>query len=82
MVTWNVPEDANVHDNVELPVPVTLVGVRVHDVLLLARFTTPANPFRPLTMIVDEAGEPGVKLTEVGLAVIVKSWTMDVTVTE
>ncbi len=37
------------------------------------RLTMPANPFRPVTVIVDVAAVPGVKLTLVGLAVIVKS---------
>ena len=71
--TWNVPPVVKVHDSVELPEPVTLVGDTVHDVLLVARLTMPANPFRPVTVIVDVAAVPGVKLTLEGLAVIVKS---------
>lgn len=63
----------NVHDSVELPEPVTLVGVRVHDVLLLARLTTPAKPCRPFTVIVEDPGDPAATLTVVGLADIVKS---------
>jgi len=71
--TWNVPPVVNVHDSVELPEPVTLVGDTAHDVLLVARLTIPANPFRPVTVIVDVAAVPGVKLTLEGLAMIVKS---------
>jgi len=44
-VTCIVAAVVNVQDNVEEPEPVTLVGVRVHAVLLLARLTTPAKPF-------------------------------------
>jgi len=80
--TWNVPPVVKVHDSVEVPEPVTLVGDTVHDVLLVARLTMPANPFRPVTVIVDVAAVPGVKLTLDGLAAIVKSWTMKVTVVE
>ena len=80
--TWNVPTTVNVHDSVELPDPVTLVGETVHDVLLVVKLTTPAKPFRPVTVIVEVAAVFGVKVTEVGLALIVKSWTMKVTVTE
>jgi hypothetical protein len=64
-----------VHDRVELPEPVTLVGDRVHEVLLVVRLTTPANPLRPVTIIVDDS----VRLTPVtvvGLAAIVKSSTV------
>jgi hypothetical protein len=67
---------------VELPEPVTLVGVRVHAVLLEARFTTPTKPFRPVTVTVEVPGEPARSETVVGLAAIVKSWTVNVTVAE
>ena len=80
--TWNVPPVVKVHESVELPEPVTLVGETEQDVLLVARATTPAKPFRPVTVIVDVAAVPGVKLTFDGLAAIVKSWTMNVTVAE
>jgi len=80
--TWNVPPVANVHESVELPDPVTLVGATEHDVLFVVRLTTPANPFRPVTVIVEVAAVPGLNVTLVGLAAIVKSWTTYVTVTE
>jgi len=78
--TWNVPVTANVHERVELPEPVTLVGDTEHEVLLVAKLTTPANPFRPVTVIVEVAAVPGVKFTVDGLALIVKSCTVYVTV--
>jgi hypothetical protein len=71
--TWKVPVVAKVHESVELPEPVTLVGASEHEVLLVVRLTTPANPFRPVTVMVDVAAVPGVKLTLDGLATIVKS---------
>ena len=55
-VTWTVAAVVNVHDNADVPEPVTLPGVRVQTVVsLLARLTTPANPFRLLTVIVELA---------------------------
>ena len=59
-VTWTVPAATKVQESVELPEPVTLVGDKVHDVLLVVRLTTPAKPFRPVTVMVDEAAVPGV----------------------
>ena len=81
-LTWNVPPVAKVHESVEEPEPVTLVGETEHDVLLVARLTTPANPFTPVTVMVDVAAVPGVNETAVGLAVMVKSWTAKLTVVE
>lgn len=81
-VTWTVPAAANVHDRVELPDPVTLVGLKVHEVLLLARLTTPAKPLTAVTVIVDVAADPALTVTLVGLALTVKSWTTNVTVAE
>jgi hypothetical protein len=69
-----------VHDKVELPNPVTLVGVIVHDVLLVARLTTPAKPFSRATVTVDLAELPVLIVTLVGLAEITKSWNRNVTV--
>ena len=71
--TWNVPVEVNVHESVELPEPVTLVGDRVHDVLLVVRLTTPLKPWRAVTVIVEVAGLPDTPETGVGLAVMVKS---------
>ena len=80
--TWTVDAAANVHDRVALPEPVTLVGATEHDVLLVVRLTTPAKPLRAETVIADVPGDPALTVTLVGLAAIVKSWTMYVTVTE
>jgi hypothetical protein len=80
--TWNVPPVVKVHESVEVPEPVTLAGETEHDVLLVARPTTPANPFRPVTVMVDVAAVPGVNETAVGLAAMVKSWTAKLTVVE
>jgi len=71
-----------VHERVELPEPVTLVGDKVHDVLLVVRLTTPAKPFTAVIVIVEVPAEPALIVTLVGDAVIVKSWTTNVTVTE
>lgn len=60
-------------DRVELPEPVTLVGARVQEVLLVVRDTTPANPFRPVIVIVEVPADPAFTVTLVGLAAIVKS---------
>lgn len=78
--TWNVPVVENVHDRVDVPEPVTLVGDTVHEVLLVARLTTPANPSRAVTVIVEVPAVPVVALTVVGLALIVKSCTVKATV--
>ena len=71
--TWNVPPVVKVHESVEVPEPVTLVGATEHEVLLVVRPTTPEKPFRPVMVMVDVAAVPGVKLTLEGLAAIVKS---------
>ncbi len=73
---------ANVHDRVALPEPVTLVGATEHEVLLVVRLTTPANPLAPVIVIADVPALPALTVTVVGLAVIVKSTTWYVTVTE
>jgi len=67
-----------VHDRVEVPEPVTLVGVSVHvrpvaGLIVDARLTTPLKPWRGVTVTVDEAWVPARTVTLVGLAAIVKS---------
>ena len=61
------------HDRVELPDPVTLVGDTEQEVLFVDRATTPANPFTPVTVIEEVAADPAFAVTLVGLAEIVKS---------
>ena len=75
-----VPGDVNVHESVEAPEPVTLVGDTVQEVLLVARLTMPPKPFRPVMVIVEVPAEPALSVTLVGLALIVKSWTTNVAV--
>ena len=71
--TCLLPVVLNVQDSVALPEPVTLVGDTVQEVLLVARLTTPAKPFKAVTVIVDVPAALTFTLTLVGLAVIVKS---------
>ena len=63
----------NVHDRVELPELVTLIGLSVHAVLLLARLTVPANPLMGVIVIVEVPAALTLTLTVVGLADIAKS---------
>ena len=69
------------HDSVELPEPVTLVGVSeqlspvIGDALAL-RPTTPVNPCCAVTVIVEVPAVPALAFTDVGLAAIAKSWTV------
>jgi hypothetical protein len=63
-----------------------LVGVNVHvnpagDTELVSA-TVPVKPLTGATVIVDVAAVPAVVVTEVGLAVIVKSFGVKVTVAE
>lgn len=74
--------DEKVHESVELPDPVTLLGVMLHDVLFVLRLTIPAKPFRGLTATPDVPAVPTLTLTLAGLTVSAKSWTLYVTVTE
>ena len=70
-----------VHDRVELPDPVTLVGETLHDaVVLVARLTTPAKPLTADIAMLDVPAAFTLTVTLVGLAAIVKSCTMNVTV--
>jgi hypothetical protein len=65
--------DAKLHERLELPDPVRLEGVRVHAVLFDDRLTTPANPFRLVTVMVELPTDPALTVTEGGLAVTEKS---------
>jgi hypothetical protein len=80
--TWTVDAAVKVQDRVALPEPVTLVGATEHEVLLVVKLTTPANPFSPVTVILEVPADPAFTVTLEGLAAIVKSWTTKVTVTE
>ncbi len=71
--TCLLPVVVNVHDRVELPDPVTLVGETLHDVLLVARPTTPAKPLTADIVMLDVPAAFTLTVTLVGLAAIVKS---------
>ena len=72
-VTCIVPAVTKVHDSVELPETVTLVGLTVHEVLFVVKLTIPAKAFRPVTMIVEVASVPLLTVMLVRLAEIEKS---------
>jgi len=80
--TYTVPAEVKVQDSVDEPDPEALVGLTVHDaVVLVARLTTPPKPFCPVIVIVDVPAELAKTVTLAGLAAIVKSCIMYVTVT-
>ena len=65
-------------DKVDVPDPVTLVGVRVHvrpvaGDMVAARLTVPLKPLRAVTVTVEVPEAPARIVTVVGLAAIVKS---------
>jgi len=81
----NAPLADAVHDNAEVPDPVTLVGFRVQTRpvdgdTVAVRLTTPAKPLTAVTVIVEVAVPATLIDAEVGLALIVKSCTTNVTV--
>jgi hypothetical protein len=65
--------DAKLHERFELADPVRLEGVTVQAVLFDARLTTPANPFRLVTVMVEVPTDPALTVTEVGFAATEKS---------
>jgi hypothetical protein len=72
---------------VEAPDPVTLVGVRVQvkpvaGLTVEVRLTNPLKPCWAVIVIVEVPEAFAETVTLVGLAVIVKSWTVYVTVAE
>jgi predicted NBD/HSP70 family sugar kinase len=79
-VTWTSWAELKVQDRFELPEPAMPIGVTEQDVLFVAKLTTPAKPLRPVAVIVEMPGDPARTITLVGLAEIVKSWTVNVTV--
>jgi hypothetical protein len=79
---WNVPVDVKVQESVDVPEPVTLVGERVQNVLLVDRLTTAEKPLIAVMVMVELPGAFALTLRLVGFAAIVKSWTTNVTVTE
>ncbi len=78
----NVPGVVPETVRVAVPEPVTLAGlivaVRPADGVAV-RATTPAKPLTAVTVIVEVPVPPVVMLIVVGLAAMVKSWTLKVT---
>jgi hypothetical protein len=71
-----LPVEANVQDSVALPEPVRLVGETVQDVLLVEMLTRPEKPLSAVIVMLEVPAVLLLTLTLVGLAAIVKSWTV------
>jgi hypothetical protein len=76
-----------VHESVEVPEPVTVAGAteQVSPVLgeiAAARLTDPVNPCKDVMVIVEVPAAPALAVTSVGLAAIVKSRIVNVTLVE
>jgi hypothetical protein len=84
IVTVKLVAEVEEHERVAVPEPVTLLGVIDPHVspagTVSVRVTLPANPFCPVTVIVEEIDDPTVPEGEV--AAIVKSTTVNVAVAE
>jgi len=68
------------HERVDVPEPVTLIGVRlqvrpVAGLMLDAKLTIPLKPLSAVTVMVEVPETPALAVTVVGLAEMVKSWT-------
>ncbi len=87
-VTTKFPLPVEVHERLAVPEPpVTLVGVRVHVIVVAGATvavsaTVPVNPFTGVIVIVEDPAWLTLTATLVGLAAIVKSVTVNVTVAE
>jgi len=71
--TVSVTTGAKLQERLAPPDPVTLDGVIVQAVLFDDKLTTPANPFRLVTVMADVPDEPALTVTDAGLAEIEKS---------
>jgi len=76
------PSEAKLHDSVELPEPVTLVGEILHDVLFVDRLTRPVKPLRAVTVRVEAAEVPALTVMLAGLAAMLKSLNRNIAVVE
>jgi len=70
---------------VEVPEPVILVGVKVQvkpvaGLMLEVKLTAPVNPSSAVTVMVEVPEAPAGTVALMGLAAIVKSWTVKVRV--
>ena len=70
---WTIEAVEKLQDMMLLPDPVMVKGERVHAVLFVVNPTTPANPFRLATVIVDPPSLPAFTTTFVGLVLTAKS---------
>jgi hypothetical protein len=68
--TCTIDVAGKVHESMEPPEPEMLLGVALHEVLLVLRLTTPVKPFRLVTVRLDVPEAPTFTLTLVGIAVI------------
>ena len=80
--TWFSLGDVKMHDKVDSPVPVRLVGLSEHNVLLLVRSTTPAKWFATVMVIAEFARALGWVEDTAGSALIEKSPASTITVRE
>jgi len=67
-----------VHESVEVPEPVTPVGVRLHvnpgvGETVAVRLTTPLKPWKAFRVIIEVPAVPELTVTDAGLASMVKS---------
>jgi len=79
-VTWTVEAELKMQESVALPDPDTLVGETVHEVLFVIRLTVPVKPLTGATVMVEVPAVPTFRVTAVGLALMAKSVTANVTV--
>ena len=85
-MTLKTPAADPVQESVEVPDPPEMLGgLRVHARPVIGdgvavRPTVPANPFTPAMVMVEVPAVLTFTVTDVGLALIVKSWTVNVTV--
>ena len=70
------------HDSVEFPEPITLVGEILHDVLFTDRLTRPVKPLSADTERLEEAEIPALTVMLVGLAAMLKSLNRNIAVVE
>ena len=77
-----MPAALKMHESVALPAPVTLVGLTVHAVLFVDKLTVPEKPFSAVVVTVDAPALSAFTVTVAGLAIIVKSWIINVTLAE
>ena len=76
---WTILPDEKLQERAALPDPVTVDGETVHEVPLVPRLTRPVNPLRAVMVMAELPGAFATTVTVVGLAVMVKSVTVMIT---